>query len=69
MYDANTEIVAHVYENGKKIRIPRQRILDIEFEGVGTLYGSGELSLTYAVHDLKPRSNFVDFLSATGWKY
>ena len=69
LYDSGTEVIADIYDNGRKIKIPRQIIYDLEFEGVGTLYGSGEISLIYTVHDKNSRDYFVDFLNATGWKY
>jgi hypothetical protein len=69
LYDSGSEVIADIYDNGRKIKIPRQLIHGLEFEGAGTLYGSGELSLIYTVHDKNSHDYFVDFLSATGWKY
>ena len=69
LYDSGSEVIANIYDNGRKIKIPRQIIDGREFEGAGTLYGSGELSLTYTVHFINSNNYFVDFLNASGWKY
>lgn len=69
LYDSDLEIIAEVYEYGKKIRIPLQRIGDLEFEGAGTLYNDEELSITYTVRNIHNNPLFADFLSAVAWKY
>lgn len=69
LYDSDLEVIAEVYEYGKKIRIPQQRIGDLEFEGAGTLYNDEELSITYTVRNMSNNPLFADFVSAIAWKY
>jgi len=69
LYDSGLDILARVYDNGEKIRIPLQRLENLEFEGAGTLFNGNELSLTYVVRDVQSPVFYTDYLSAVGWKY
>ena len=68
LYETSLRVKATLHNQEEKIRIPYQVVDGFAFEGVGTIFGEDEISISYSVHDLRGHSHFTDYLQLNGAK-